>query len=349
MAEKRVKQLGERGQVLIMMAMGMMVFVGFVALTIDVGFTYEHRRSLQNAADAAALAGAAELPFDPALAEQKARSWAAAGGITSADQLVVQVLSTKVANDTIKVTVARDVRYRFGTVLGLISTNVPASASARVGSPAGVNRFIPLAVQKSTFLGLKPGDAATLKYDSQDATHGNSLALAFPGSSGANDFRNNIYYGSTQTLCSQGQEYDGCSSSTPTEPGGMTGPTRQAIDDMLRDTSTSCDTYGEVFKTDASNPSIITINPACDPFPPHNVTTSKRIVIIPVIDQLCSGRCDVHIVRFALFFLGGVHCNGGQGTCDVSGQYAQASLDPGAFYLGAYDGNAGMKFARLVQ
>ena len=131
MAEKRVRQPGERGQVLIMMAMGMMVLLGIVALTIDVGFTYEHRRSLQNAVDAAALAGAAELPFSPSAAEQKARTWAADSGITNADQLIIKIVSTNVANDTIKISVARDVRYRFATVLGLISNKVPASASAR--------------------------------------------------------------------------------------------------------------------------------------------------------------------------------------------------------------------------
>ena len=52
----------ERGQALIMFVMGIVAFVGFVALTIDAGLIFEGRRGEQNAADAAALAGASALP-----------------------------------------------------------------------------------------------------------------------------------------------------------------------------------------------------------------------------------------------------------------------------------------------
>lgn len=51
----------ERGQVLVLFAAGLVVFLGFAALTIDVGSLYVARRDYQNAADAAALAGAAYL------------------------------------------------------------------------------------------------------------------------------------------------------------------------------------------------------------------------------------------------------------------------------------------------
>ncbi len=52
---------GERGQGLIMLALGMAVIMGFVALTIDVGLAYREKGNLQNAADSAALAAADEL------------------------------------------------------------------------------------------------------------------------------------------------------------------------------------------------------------------------------------------------------------------------------------------------
>jgi hypothetical protein len=59
----------ERGQVLALFALGLLVFVGAAALTIDYGYWLQERRNLQNAADAAAQAGIFELlerPITPA-------------------------------------------------------------------------------------------------------------------------------------------------------------------------------------------------------------------------------------------------------------------------------------------
>jgi hypothetical protein len=51
----------QRGQVLVIVAIGLTVLLLFVALAVDVGFWYGQRRHMQNAADAGALAGAYEL------------------------------------------------------------------------------------------------------------------------------------------------------------------------------------------------------------------------------------------------------------------------------------------------
>ncbi len=49
------------GQVLVMFALLIVVLIGIVALSIDLGITYSQRRAMQNAADAAALGGAYQL------------------------------------------------------------------------------------------------------------------------------------------------------------------------------------------------------------------------------------------------------------------------------------------------
>ena len=62
-ARRPVRGLGrEDGQVLIMVAAGMVVFIAVVGLVVDVGRLYVAQRQLQIAADAAALAGAQSLP-----------------------------------------------------------------------------------------------------------------------------------------------------------------------------------------------------------------------------------------------------------------------------------------------
>jgi hypothetical protein len=55
--QKSSKNSSENGQVLVLMAFGLVVFLGFVALALDGGMAYSDRRRAQNGADAASLAG----------------------------------------------------------------------------------------------------------------------------------------------------------------------------------------------------------------------------------------------------------------------------------------------------
>jgi uncharacterized membrane protein len=71
---------------LIIFALGLAVLLGFTAMAIDVGILYGDPRHLQNTADAAALAGAAELPNDPSAAKAEAENWALKHGL-SLDQI----------------------------------------------------------------------------------------------------------------------------------------------------------------------------------------------------------------------------------------------------------------------
>jgi Flp pilus assembly protein TadG len=57
---------GERGSITPIVALGLMVFIGFLALSIDLGQLYVVRNELQNIADGAALAGAKKLVQDKA-------------------------------------------------------------------------------------------------------------------------------------------------------------------------------------------------------------------------------------------------------------------------------------------
>jgi uncharacterized membrane protein len=52
----------ERGLALVIFALMLFSLLMITALVVDLGAVYAHRRNDQNAADAAALAGAQELP-----------------------------------------------------------------------------------------------------------------------------------------------------------------------------------------------------------------------------------------------------------------------------------------------
>lgn len=91
---KKLKKLfrNEDGQVLVMFALMMTVLMGFAALVIDVGGAYVARGGLQNAADAAALAGAAANTNQVS----EAKKFATANGVdeTEAGSRVEVVLAT---------------------------------------------------------------------------------------------------------------------------------------------------------------------------------------------------------------------------------------------------------------
>ena len=69
----------ERGQVIVLMVLMMVVLLGFAALVVDVGYAYYAHRSLQYSADAAALAGSQELP-NAANAAAVARQYSSSAG-----------------------------------------------------------------------------------------------------------------------------------------------------------------------------------------------------------------------------------------------------------------------------
>jgi len=66
----------ERGAVLVQLAVALLGLVAFCALTIDYGVMWASRRQAQNAADAAALAGAISLAYDSPTSFDRARAQA---------------------------------------------------------------------------------------------------------------------------------------------------------------------------------------------------------------------------------------------------------------------------------
>jgi len=72
-------QRDESGQVLVLVALGMVFLIGMAALAVDISHGWVVRHELQNAADASALAGAGNL-FTPSPGPDWARAEAAASG-----------------------------------------------------------------------------------------------------------------------------------------------------------------------------------------------------------------------------------------------------------------------------
>ena len=131
----------ESGQMLVLFVLMFSVLMGFVAMSIDVGMILHERRSLQNAADAAALAGVSELPESPGAAEAKALEWAENNGYTGENGATITV-NTPYQGDpnSVEVVIEVEMPFIFARALGLGNTDVAARAVASniTGSVPGV-------------------------------------------------------------------------------------------------------------------------------------------------------------------------------------------------------------------
>ena len=159
----------ERGQSLVIVLIFMTALIGMAAAVIDVGSWYRTDRKLQANADAAALAGAQELPESKAAAELAALTWADKndGGVEAKN---VRFRSTVVPNDTIEVTAERPAPGFFAKLFGFDSVEVRAKAAARAGVMNRGRWAAPVAIDwRHEKLQCKPepcwGDATELDFE----------------------------------------------------------------------------------------------------------------------------------------------------------------------------------------
>lgn len=129
-----------RGATVVYIALFLLVLLLIAALAIDISYLYWRRAEAQKVADAAALAGAMQLP-DTNRASQKALEYAALNGYTNG---VNGVVVTTEANpfgrsDWYKVTVSRPELFFFAGVLGLSQRRISATAVAEFRSNQPIN------------------------------------------------------------------------------------------------------------------------------------------------------------------------------------------------------------------
>jgi hypothetical protein len=308
-------------------------------LTIDAGRYLHERRVRQNAADAAALAGASELPGSPDAAIAEARSYVLAHGFASSDIESITVSSRHVRDDTMNVKLKSPFSWGLASVLSLANATVGADAGASVGSPAATAGLSPWGVLESAV--DWSGGSTVLKYDATNPTNGNFGILAIDGT-GSSIYQDTIENGSDAYLCAQGQP--GCVDPTATtQTGNKVGATRDGIEYLMDNTSSSCDSFGEVFFPLPDG--TYAINGGCNPW--GGADDSKRLILIPVISSFCNGSCDVTVLYFAAFFLESLgQCTGNE--CELTGQFVKVVADPNSI-IGAFDQTPNaIKLVRLV-
>jgi Flp pilus assembly protein TadG len=176
----------EAGQAILVTVLFLTVLIGAIAITLDVGEWYREQRQTQATADAAALAGAQDLPTDPVAAVASAKSYGDqnGGGVAGADITIT-------GGDTVNVTARRTAPGIFSKLFGISSVDVKANASARAAVPEQVYGAAPIVVNKLHPLLSGPGcpcfhAETTLPLGKDGAPGAFGLADLDPGGSNGN-------------------------------------------------------------------------------------------------------------------------------------------------------------------
>ena len=137
----------QSGQAFVLTVLMITALLGLTALVVDVGSWFRAHRALQATADAAALAGAQELPDNPATATSLANDYAAKNQ-TALAGVSVNLSQSYVSNDTIKVHVEKPAEGIFSKVFGINSVDEGASATARTAGMKSALYVAPIVVNK---------------------------------------------------------------------------------------------------------------------------------------------------------------------------------------------------------
>lgn len=134
----------KEGQSLIMTAVLMAALLGCAALAVDMGSFFLTKSNMQNAADAAALAGASELPDDPAKAKAVAQSYLSLNGIAD-DHSEITIGE---ANKSITVVINAAQSSFFAKIFGIGTGDITVDATASIGVAASVPWIVPFVIAK---------------------------------------------------------------------------------------------------------------------------------------------------------------------------------------------------------
>lgn len=351
----------ERGQTLLIFVLALGVLMGFTAMAIDVGLFYEDRRHLQNTADAAALAGVAELPYDAAAAKAKAAEWALNNGVDSSEIKTIEIRTTDFPNDTVYVEVETQFDWIFGRVLGQTSSAVGADAAAQVGSLSANGDLMPWAIvmgDSACLLGNGnpiPNAECSVKVGAGSGVTGWYGALDLDGNGGGSaEYESNIIDGTADTAyCAVGQPEPECQTSVVHAlDGNKVGGTGQGIEDRFAEEPTpgcgdgaGIDQFDEVFEPDTSGVAdYIVVCP-----------DSPRLIIVPIVTLNGDPVKTVTIQGWALAYLNGytcvdaVNCTGAKGHWEVQITMVDAIYSQAAGFIGAFNPFAAVQVRRLIE
>nr|WP_304215334.1 TadE/TadG family type IV pilus assembly protein [Fredinandcohnia onubensis] len=291
----------QSGVSMVLVALLMVVMLGFSAIVVDAGALYLKKSQLQSALDAAVLAGAQELrgvAFDGTIetrAKQSAIDIAQENGLTIVDA-GTEDNKIVVTQDSVEVTQTVKENLYFARVLSpdLTDTDVKAHAKAEIQSLINPDGAIPVAFKRQLLQDGSFGQEFRLKADSSETGNYGFLAI---GGQGADVLAKGIKEGVTVNI---GDKPD-------TEPGSISSVT-DVFDDRIKEDN------NDPNKKERCN----------DPTTVDN--TCRRLVTIPLVDveTYPNGRKEIEIVGLAAFLL--TEASGNGNSTVITGKFIEYKL-----------------------
>lgn len=372
-ALKLTKRGQERGSILAVSAFGMLTFLLAVGLCVDISHFYVVKAELQNAADAAALAGSSALNSSAAgIDEATTRAVQTMNGYEFNNEEVtinpnnvtfaVNFDGPYVDASTAK-TQAADIRFVhvsippksvgvfFATpVLNSDTVNLSQEAIAGMSVPPNVFcEWIPLAVIDDEKDPMIPGRTYVIRGGPQGSVSPGNRQILSVGGSGASVVRINLGKGINQ--CAEpGEEYE-----VDTKTGVDAGPVRDGLNTRFDEYSAGMDPAE--FPPDKNVKEDITFKEYSNakpedteyfkaPDPDHTPGENRRVVLIPMVklSEFDPGRGTVKFYKFAAFFLVS-KVDGGSGG-DIKAEYIEERI---IFGKGGYKPGGGPVNPQLAQ
>ena len=355
--KKKEKRDGERGSVLATATLGMLTLLLALGLSVDISRLYLAKTELQNAADAAALAGASALngsssgitkAADRAVESMNNYQFNKTGVVIPRSSVLFAVnLDGPYVSESDAAASATNIRFVrvstpdapigvtfAGAILG-DKRNIGATATAGLSVPINVFcNFIPLSVIDYD-VPIMPGNTYTIRGGTGSSpSPGNYQILAVAGPGGSSvEFgigggvdacaeAGAVYSVDTKTGLTAGKVRTGINSRFDDYGGSQLDPSSYPPDTNVKENIT----YAQ-YRDGTSTQS-----------PSHTGVAGRRIVFIPIVKlaEYDQGRNTVKFNRFGVFFLKNKVSNGNGG--DIEAEYINDIVLTGK---GGYDPSGG--------
>lgn len=335
----------QRGVLIIWLALFLLILLGFVALGMDVAKAIATKTQLQNAADAAALAGASAIDsLSGAILQPeaivRAQSVAAKNSAYQDTATTVNIDAADITFATVdglqQVTVwarregASPMVTAFAQVFGYPTVGLRAHATAQVARAGKVCDLVPLGLNPPPDSSFIPGcqNVYQLKAPGGGGSNGNYGFVDFP-SCDAGPCGGMNPTGANTMKCLIANGFQCCFSESAqinTEPGNKSGPFLSAMQSR--------------FKADTDQRQGICYSEY------HG--NNERVVTVPEITPPGSGRTNVTVTGFANFFLRDLPGSGNNST--ITGEFLyMTSVGGGGSGGGPGGSGTGVYVVSLVQ
>jgi Flp pilus assembly protein TadG len=352
----------DRGASALIVAVMLVVLLGFGAIVVDAGAIYSHRRQIQSAADAAVLAGVQDLPGNPTAAIATAGEFSELNS-SEASERDFEITKTYTTGDTIVAHLRDPAMGLFlAQFLGQDTTPVNARAAAVVSSPrafrANVFPFGIMSKEPSATapFGYEFGELVRLKEPSPQGEAGNFQFVDIIGEpeevgGGANEIIPATYGGAPNPVY-RGEYYytqTGINGSSVTDNKNKN-KTEQGLDNWVDacPVHASCtgglDSFNKVVQKEPDG-TVKILEPDC-----------HRLIICPILVRVLEdgsyvynwghGNHKVYIIGFAYFWVDAMGTSGSDAWID--GRFVRPlGLDDDVLEWGAIDPFGGIAY-RLI-